>query len=747
MATPQEPLFNPPPKPPDPHAAIARINEISALARTTWFGLLAYLAFVGVTLLAVEDADFFVPARRTDLPLVNVAIPTADFFLFAPLLGAALYAYLHLQLLKLWEALAEAPATIAGQPLAEHVYPWLITDFALSRRPGALRPRPLRRLANVVTQALVYWAGPLVLLGFWARSMPAHSERMTLIIALCLAVAVYVGATGWWRAQNLLLERDATPWSGWLWLKRPLGLLALCALLLTSWLTTEGGTEHRTNQIVDLLNDMRPAGEPSLFHACIPGQATEPAHRPQAGGITCDDRFGEEKPKWLIQEQTIAIHPWVRTLRELTFDTRDTLFGFVFGERHDWTPLAPADLAGVEVIAKPADWRDYQTARRRFRTDWCKQQGIDLEICARSHSRADPAPPYLETLRTAWCAKGTRGIQDCPAHFRRLDNDFQTAWDEEWSVTLAALDRLDLSRRDLRGANLSAAFLASGLDLRGARMEGANLSRARMERADLRGARMERADLRGARMERADLSGARMEGAGLIGARMEGADLSGARMEGANLSRARMEGAGLSGARIEGADLSGARMEGANLRWARIEGADLSRARMEGANLRWARIEGADLRWARIEGADLSRARIEGADLKWARIEGASLNRARMAESDCTSAAFLAALVQSADITCRSGTLTQAQLTYTVGNADTRLPSGLHVWSCLDRTSLPPEIAEQITAALARHPDDRGLFRLSRSDIEAALFCDPDDPDPIRRSPHPMPPPSTGPQR
>jgi hypothetical protein len=46
-------------------AQIARINEISGLARTAWFSLLGYLVFVGITLLGVEDADFFVPSRQT----------------------------------------------------------------------------------------------------------------------------------------------------------------------------------------------------------------------------------------------------------------------------------------------------------------------------------------------------------------------------------------------------------------------------------------------------------------------------------------------------------------------------------------------------------------------------------------------------------------------------------------------------------------------------------------------------------
>ena len=89
------------------NSRVERINQVSAMARTSWIVLLGYLAFVGVTLLAVEDADFFVPSRQTQLPLVDVAIPTASFFVFAPILAAALYIYLHILLLKLWDAIAD----------------------------------------------------------------------------------------------------------------------------------------------------------------------------------------------------------------------------------------------------------------------------------------------------------------------------------------------------------------------------------------------------------------------------------------------------------------------------------------------------------------------------------------------------------------------------------------------------------------------------------------------------------------
>ena len=166
--------------------------------------------------------------------------------------------------------------------------------------------------------------------------------------------------------------------------------------------------------------------------------------------------------------------------------------------------------------------------------------------------------------------------------------------------------------------------------------------------------------------------------------------------------------------------------------------------KLEGANLSGARMERAELIQARMEGADLRGARMEGADLREARMEGAYLREARMADSECTAAAFLAAAVHSGDLTCRN--LTQAQLQYTVGDADTRLPPGLHVWSCLDRTSLPEEIAGKIEAALARYPEEGGWLVVSRAAFEWLLFCDPDHEDPLRRDQYPLPPPVGRPQ-
>ena len=86
-------------------------------------------------------------------------------------------------------------------------------------------------------------------------------------------------------------------------------------------------------------------------------------------------------------------------------------------------------------------------------------------------------------------------------------------------------NKADLSRADLRGANLSRANLSSA-NLRGANLRRADLFGARLHRADLNGA-----CLRGADLRRADLSGANLNGADLSRADLRGADMSGARLK------------------------------------------------------------------------------------------------------------------------------------------------------------------------------------------------------------------------
>lgn len=573
---------------------IARINELSGLARASWFGLLAYLAFVGITLLGVTDADFFVPTRQTELPVVGVTIPTLSFFAFAPLLGAALYIYLHLNLIKLWDTLAAAPPAIEGEPLGEHVHAWLVNDFALALRgDGALRVRPMTAFARVVTLLLVWVAAPLVLLAFWWRSMPAHVPVMTGLIGLVAIASGYAGATSWWTATRRLRHRrdDPNPWSPrW---RIAAGAVLAAGLMALGWLRTEGGG---------------------------------------IGGRLFD--------------------------------------------------LAAADLVGVELVPRPADWLSPETGRARFRATWCSRNGLPPRVCGRLAATdappdmlaaarpGDPCPRFLpgpgacadrpvlaeieRTARADWCGQLGLARLDCDAHFEALEDAFGTEWREERAEYLASLPALELADRDLRGANLARAFLP-GADLEGIRLEGANLHLAVLEGALLFGAQLRDANLREARLENGFLLDADLRSATLLQARLAGAALSGARLDGAELS----------GALMPGTDLSNA-----SLIEARLLGADLSSASFLGADLSGALMSG-----ARLEGTVLSQARLSGATLTDATLADAQLIGADLRDIDWHGAAVGFVAAHGADFT-GARNLTQAQLEHAIGNAGTRLPSG-----------------------------------------------------------------------
>jgi len=120
-----------------------------------------------------------------------------------------------------------------------------------------------------------------------------------------------------------------------------------------------------------------------------------------------------------------------------------------------------------------------------------------------------------------------------------------------------------------------------GPDLRGADLEGFNLSEVHLASSDLSGADLRKAKLVRADLRNAQLTGARLRDADLCGANLKGTGLSEADLSGTDLIRADLGYAFLIGANLYQADLSDANLEGAELEGARPVGASLA-----GANLR-----------------------------------------------------------------------------------------------------------------------------------------------------------------
>ncbi|MEM9436073.1 MAG: pentapeptide repeat-containing protein, partial [Pseudomonadota bacterium] len=681
--------------------------ELTRVGRTNWFALLAYQTFAFITILGVEDADFFIDSRQTQLPLIGVDIPTFSFFLFAPALGAALYIYLHLHIRKLIAAIAEPPPRVQGMPLEEHLSSWLLNDVLLRwRGDGAAIKRPLDWLAVTATITLIWLAGPFVQFAFYWRSWPAHEELVTLYLAATALLTLHAGLTSWtlaWRIRGtprwspartvarLLAVGVIAGGAGWLgWIKTESGIVppidSMGSRLATVW--------HQTLAPINMIG---------LQSSVLPPEERDPTVARQRFRAEYCARLGIE----------------------------------------------------AEVCGRlPASGSTAPEFHEKLREDWCADRNT-TEGCLAYFARLDRefSEEWRELRRNkiASLPKPTFRIKD----LRNLSatSSLLTGVD----LSAAQLEGADLrgaqmEGADLRGAQLEGAVLRDaqleGAVLRDAQMEGAVLRDVQLEGADLRDAQLEGAVLRGAQLEAADLSRARMEGADLIDAQMDGATLSDAQMEGAVLFRARMEravlfsaqlkwavltdtqmqgadlrnaqleGADLSGARMEGADLSFARMEGAVLRVARMEGADLSSARMDGAVLFRAQMERADLSDARMDGAVLFRARMEGAVLDSAQMEGAVLRNAQMEGADLSGARMDGAVLRGAQMTSVSWgrtslrgallqdsiltgarDLTQRQLDGAIGNDSTVLPAAnppFRIASCWERE--PYNFAKTLTA-------------------------------------------------
>ncbi|MEO0356974.1 MAG: pentapeptide repeat-containing protein, partial [Pseudomonadota bacterium] len=479
----------------DHSAQIDRINELISTGRAQWIGLLAYLAFTFVTVLGVEDVDFFVPSRETDLPLIGVSIPTFSFFIFAPALGSALYIYLHLHILKLADALSPAniPSRVQGRRLEDHLKSWLLVDLILMlRRDDAYKRRPLDPLAGLAVFFLVWFAGIYVLGHMTVVSWPAHDWRLSWGLGLATVLSLIAGLLSWVRVWRAVRVRR------WIWLKN----FGLAVVLLT---VSGAGL---------VLNDIKSRSIPLSFLSMTlqpiadlpPNDNTDPWYlqlsRANFSGVTLST-LPEENQNYLTTRHRFR----------LDYCNRRGIGAEVCGR----TPSSRYD---------PPPFED------ALRMAWCADRDGLLET-----------PACIQFF--------TKLNRDMTREWRGYRNNQLIALDKP-DLSNADLRGANLVAAKLPGISLEGAILV-GAVLRRAQMEGANLWGAQMKGAILFGAQMEGANLFEAQMEGADLREAQMEGADLFEAQMEGANLRGAQMEGANLRGAQMTSVLWSGAALRGA--------------------------------------------------------------------------------------------------------------------------------------------------------------------------------------------------
>jgi uncharacterized protein YjbI with pentapeptide repeats len=234
-----------------------------------------------------------------------------------------------------------------------------------------------------------------------------------------------------------------------------------------------------------------------------------------------------------------------------------------------------------------------------------------------AHDSARDHPTIMEVL-TTFIREHSREQQATGADSEKADQAKQADRQQPRAETQAALTVL--ARRDKEHDTRA-------INLAGANLAGADLTRASLAGADLAGADLTRASLRDADLACANLSGAEFTRAVLINA-----DLGGANLLEATLTSANLGGANLVGAALANANLTSANLAAANLTRAIIIHASLTRAGLLDANLTDANLTGADLTAASLTRADLTRTNLLGANLTGANLIRATWNSRYMVE-------------------------------------------------------------------------------------------------------------------
>lgn len=179
---------------------VERIRTLAQGARSSWFWFFGILAFSLLTLLNLSDADFFSLENSATLPILNYDIALRPFVLLVPIILAAVFLYLHAYIEQIWSNVGSLPPESDGEPISFKLYPWMLVEFALyvrwfirtdERNTPCLNFTTLG-LLGVTAIALIVWLGtPVIVMGYWWKSLVAHETWFSLTIGFCVWLTLF----------------------------------------------------------------------------------------------------------------------------------------------------------------------------------------------------------------------------------------------------------------------------------------------------------------------------------------------------------------------------------------------------------------------------------------------------------------------------------------------------------------------------------------------------------------------------
>jgi uncharacterized protein YjbI with pentapeptide repeats len=195
---------------------LENITEATSNAQKLFIAMLTGCLYSWLTIGTTRDSALLTNSATSPLPVIGTAIPIASFYLLAPIVLIAVYFYFHLNMQRLWEALAELPAIFPdGRPLDKMADPWLLNGLVRAHfaRLRSERP-PLFRTQQYLSILLAWWVVPLTLLVFWGHFLRRHDWIGSGLHIAFLAATIGFGLVSFALARLTLrgLSRKQLHW-------------------------------------------------------------------------------------------------------------------------------------------------------------------------------------------------------------------------------------------------------------------------------------------------------------------------------------------------------------------------------------------------------------------------------------------------------------------------------------------------------------------------------------------------------
>jgi uncharacterized protein YjbI with pentapeptide repeats len=491
--------------PVNPYSLLDAVNTASAMSHTAWLIFIAVMVYVMIAVAGVTHKDLLLETPVT-LPILQVNIRLAQFFVFAPILLVLFHlgVLAHLVLLAR-KTLAFDGAVRALELTSRHTHPLrleLHNFFLVQALAGPHRSLIVSALLHGMVWLTFVVFPVLLLLYIQIAFLPYHDATITwthrAALGADLALLILIG--------TFLARAEAS-------------------FFKAIWHTT---AEHPFG-VATIAGVLAVLAFFSLCVATVPGEALD---RTSLGPLAEARRESDSLAQRLIARFALPslTHP----------------DGSVLGLFHrnlivtDQKLITDKDAGGFSINLRGRDLRH----ARLDRTDLQRVDLTAADLEGASFVAADLREARLQCAQTVCTrARGANFTRTNLAGARASGADLRDASFEE---------------ANLAAAELSAALLA-GANFSSARLEKANLAGGtHLEGANFRLATLQGAELTGAQAQSADFSIASMQGAVLTNAQLQGAILRDANLDGADLHRAQLHGADLTSTRLRGADLRGA---------------------------------------------------------------------------------------------------------------------------------------------------------------------------------------------